>query len=327
MPILSIIVPVYNKENYIADCLDSILSQTCRDFELILVNDGSTDASYKKCREYEAKDNRIVLIDQKNAGVSAARNKGLSIARGKYIGFVDSDDTIEANMYEMLLSNIAAAGADISACRLRVVFPNKKVSPAESTGTVVYDHDEALLGFFKLQFDVSANNKIFRAALVKNIKFEGRVYEDILFTCKAFLAAQTVVFENKVKYNYLVRENSASMSKFDVHYLETIAVSGRMVDLVAYENKRAVEQAKAFDVIANISLLNLLLMSDKENYMSAYSKVVENLNAYKTFIMTSGLIRKKHRYAFMVFSTLPRLYGALMYTYCLISGSELIKRT
>lgn len=327
MPSLSIIVPVYNKEKYVAECLDSILGQTYTDFELILVNDGSTDTSYQKCTEYAAKDNRIILVDQKNAGVSAARNKGLSIAKGTYVGFIDSDDTIAPDMYEMLINNINAVDADISICRLRVVFPNKIVSPVENDGSIVYKHDEALQLFFKEQFDVSANNKIYKAELLKNIGFKGRIYEDILFVCKAFLAAQTVVFENKVKYNYLVRENSVSMSKFDSHYMETIIVSANMVSLMRDESKQAIEYAKAFDVMANISLLNLLLMSGKEKHLAEYHKVVGNLSAYRSFILTSGLIRKKHKYAFKILSASPKLYGALMYAYCLLSGSELIKRT
>lgn len=327
MPLLSIIVPVFNKEKYIEDCINSILGQTFGDFELILVNDGSTDTSYQKCREYAAKDDRIILIDQKNAGVSAARNKGLSIASGQYIGFIDSDDTIEADMYAMLIRNITSADADISACRLRVVFPNKTVSPAESEGVVIYKHDDALSQFFNQLFDVSANNKIYKAGLLKNIEFEGRIYEDILFVTKAFVAAHTVVFENKVKYNYLVRENSVSMSKFNLRYMETIAVSAMMVNLMANENMQAIAQAKAFDVIANISLLNLLLMAGRKNYRAQYNQVLANLSAYRSFITTSGFVGKKHKYAFLLFSASPGLYSTLMYTYCLLTGSELIKRT
>jgi len=327
MPLLSIIVPVYNKEKYIEDCINSILGQTLRDFELILVNDGSTDTSYQKCREYLAKDSRIILIDQKNAGVSAARNKGLSVARGAYIGFIDSDDTIEADMYDILIRNIIASGADISVCRLRVVFSDKIVSPAESEGVIIYGHDDALAHFFKQQFDVSANNKIYKAGLLKNVEFEGRIYEDILFVCRVFAAADTVVFENTVKYNYLVRESSVSMSKFDLRYMETIAVSARMVDLMVRENTKAITKAKGFDVITNISLLNLLLMAGRKKYSAQYSQVVGNLKAYHSFIITSGCVGRKHKYAFLLFSASPGLYRTLMYTYCLLTGSELIKRT
>ena len=100
MCLISIIVPVYNVEKYLERCLDSILSQTFSDFELILVNDGSTDHSLEICRSYAEKDERILLIDQENRGLSAARNAGIAVAKGEYLGFVDSDDYIAQNMYE-----------------------------------------------------------------------------------------------------------------------------------------------------------------------------------------------------------------------------------
>ena len=108
MPEISIIVPVYNAENYLDNCIKSILNQTFEDFELILVNDGSTDKSSHICNYYKKIDSRIKLINKKNGGVSSARNKGLEVAIGKYIGFVDSDDYIHPKMYETLYNYIIA---------------------------------------------------------------------------------------------------------------------------------------------------------------------------------------------------------------------------
>ena len=100
--LISIIVPIYNSENYIKKCLDSILAQTYSNLEVILIDDGSTDNSYNICKDYQKKDNRIVLLQQKNAGVSRARNHGLEVAKGEYIGFVDSDDLLDENWYVIL---------------------------------------------------------------------------------------------------------------------------------------------------------------------------------------------------------------------------------
>src|SRR5689334_18976624 len=119
MAYLSIIVPVYNKENYIDECIESILRQSFTDFELIIINDGSTDGSALKCKKYAAKDSRVVVIDQPNAGVSSARNRGLSLAKGTYTGFVDGDDSIDSDMYELLVKNARTFDADFSACRIR----------------------------------------------------------------------------------------------------------------------------------------------------------------------------------------------------------------
>ena len=116
MPELSIIVPVYKVEKYLPKCLDSILAQTFTDFELILIDDGSPDRCGDICDEYAAKDDRLIVIHQENKGVSAARNAGLDIARGEYIGFVDSDDWIEPEMYETMLATAKESEAEIVAC-------------------------------------------------------------------------------------------------------------------------------------------------------------------------------------------------------------------
>jgi glycosyltransferase involved in cell wall biosynthesis len=328
MTTLSIIVPVYNKEKYIDDCLQSILAQTYIDFELILVNDGSTDASYKKCREYAEKDNRIKVINQTNAGVSTARNNGIQISTGTYIGFVDSDDTISLDMYEILMRNAIENMADISICAMEVTFPYKTIVSTRSSSRMVYEHTEGLYEFLKGKFNYSANNKIVRSSIIKKLRFEGSIYEDILLMCKAFLAANSVVFEDVVGYHYIVRENSTSMSGFGPRYFETIAVSSKMVDLVSHENNASViASAKAFDVMANVSLLNLLLMDGKEKYLEQYNKVSVHLLSYQDFIKQDPHVARKHKYAFLLHNASPKLYALIMYVYCLVTKSEVISRT
>lgn len=120
-PKISIIVPIYNVEEYIPKCIESILKQTFKDFELILINDGSTDNSFEICRLYESIDKRIILIDKPNGGVSSARNKGIDIARGDYIAFVDPDDDIEENMYEILLNEAICKKSDIIVCSFKII--------------------------------------------------------------------------------------------------------------------------------------------------------------------------------------------------------------
>ena len=116
MPKISVIVPVYNVEKYLRKCIESILNQTFREFELILVDDGSTDSSGKICDEYALKDSRIKVIHKENGGASSARNAGLDVAKGEYIGFVDSDDWIEMDMYGELYRLIKENNTDISVC-------------------------------------------------------------------------------------------------------------------------------------------------------------------------------------------------------------------
>lgn len=126
-PTISIIVPIYNSEKYLNKCLDSILGQTFEDFELILVNDGSTDTSRQICEAYREKDQRVTLVNQSNSGAAAARNTGLSAARGTYIGFVDSDDFIAKNMYEELYKQICLNDSDIVFCNMLHINTREEV--------------------------------------------------------------------------------------------------------------------------------------------------------------------------------------------------------
>ncbi|MFD0766880.1 glycosyltransferase [Mucilaginibacter lutimaris] len=327
MKMLSIIVPVYNKEKYIDECIQSLLAQTYTEFELIIVNDGSTDESLLKCIEYAQKDSRIRLIDQQNQGVSAARNKGLEAATGSYIGFIDSDDTIAPDMYEILIKNALEQNADISVCGMDVIMPNKPITTLKYSEKISYTHRDALYMFLKGTFNYSANNKIVRSDIIKQIRFEGAIYEDILFMCKVFLAADVVTFDPIVGYYYRVRNNSTSMSRFGEPYFETIKVSSQIVELVNREDSEVIAAAKAFDVMANISLLNLLLIARKNKFSSTYIKVCSHLNKLKTFIKDDPHVAKKHKYAFLLHNLSPSLYSLIMYLYCLITRSEVITRT
>jgi glycosyltransferase involved in cell wall biosynthesis len=323
---LSIIVPVFNKVKYIDDCINSILNQTFADFELILINDGSTDGSDERCGIYAKLDKRIRFIDQDNMGVSAARNKGILVATGKYIGFVDADDSIEPDMYQLLLNNALANEADISGCGISISpSRHKKKQVPDAIG--VYNHTEALCSNLKGDFERNVTNKIFRKEIVKACRFEGQIYEDILYLCKAYIAAGTSVFTSAQKYNYLIRDNSVSMNKFNDKYLETTAVSEKIVELVAKTDKYCFPQAQVFDVMANLSLLNLLLLNKEPQYASHYNRVVQKLGRYGSFIQNSGLVRKKHKYAWLLFTLSPALYRVCMYWYCLITNSDVIHRT
>lgn len=123
---ISIIVPIYNAENHLEKCIKSILTQTVEDLELILVDDGSKDNSLSICKAYANKDSRIKVIHQKNAGVSAARNHGIEVAEGDFIGFVDSDDWIDAHMYEILLEEAKKTNADVVMCDATTVYDSGK---------------------------------------------------------------------------------------------------------------------------------------------------------------------------------------------------------
>lgn len=211
IPKVSIIVPVYKVERYLGKCIDSILAQTLKEFELILIDDGSPDNSPIICDEYGKKDTRIKVIHQKNAGVSAARNTGLDIARGEFIGFVDSDDWIEPNTYEIAYNTALEKNADI--VQWDFVFDYSSGKSIEKKFGVD--------GFFELAKDSSYFyggmwHKLVAKRVIdsENIRFPlGLKYaEDRCFGIDCFLVAKNAYHIAKVLYHYCVNEESASFS-------------------------------------------------------------------------------------------------------------------
>lgn len=209
---LSIIIPVYNVAQWLPDTIESVLIQSFRDFELILVDDGSTDGSGEICDRYAEKDSRVRVIHQKNAGVSAARNAGVAAAAGKYIGFVDSDDIIETDMYAVMMALAVKYHADIVQCRHDRANALNGAKRSDDTETM---NGETFVRrmFTKRGSDytnqVALWSKIYRCGLFKGIVFPvGRVYEDEQETYKLCLKAQRIVETPDVLYHYIKRENS-----------------------------------------------------------------------------------------------------------------------
>lgn len=328
MALLSIIVPVYNKEMYIDDCIKSILSQTFTDFELILVNDGSTDGSGSKCDIYEKSDPRILVFHQKNQGVSAARNKGITEASGKFIGFIDSDDTIERNMYKILIGNALENDADISICGLNQ-FNSKRTLKGQNScqRAQILNREDVLTAFFNEELDFSANNKIYSTSIAKKIKFEGKVFEDAFYTFQAFLLSRKNVFIREKLYNYITRENSVSISSFNPNYMDTVKVTKAMVQIVSEKFPNHLESAKILDFIMHLSLVNLILYFKlKDKYWKEYEEVTKHLLGLSNFIRSTKRISAKHLGAFWLFKLDATVYSMALKTYCSIFPSHIEKK-
>lgn len=143
-PLVSIIIPIYNVENYLEQCIISVVHQTYKNLEIILVNDGSPDNSGKICDNFALMDKRIKVIHKMNGGLSSARNAGIDIAKGEYLGFVDSDDTIEPFMYEKLMTAIKRDGTDLAVCAINYVFENgKKLTKTNLGKDTIFDFYDA----------------------------------------------------------------------------------------------------------------------------------------------------------------------------------------
>lgn len=222
-PKLSIIVPIYNVEEYLEGCVNSILSQTFEDFELILVNDGSLDNSLEICCKYQEKDKRVKIINKENGGVSSARNAGIDGALGEYIAFVDPDDNIELNMYEELMNRAIKSNVDMVICSLNYINlieknikqqtiwnkTEKIIKKEEINNKIMYD----ILNFKEGYGIYTPVNKIYKKELFYNndIRFEvNRDHgEDARLNLILLTKVNSIYFINKPLYNYYIRKRES----------------------------------------------------------------------------------------------------------------------
>ncbi len=224
--LISIIIPAYNIEPYIGRCLDSIIEQTYKNLEIIVVNDGSTDGTKEVIDQYAIKDSRIIPVHKVNGGVSTARLAGIEIATGNYIGFVDGDDYIEPQMYEHLLENAIKYNADISHCGYQMVFPDR-VNYFYNTGKfLVQDKATGLNDLISGEFvEPTLCNKLYKKSLINEIlnkeylTADIKINEDLLINYWLFKAAGKSVYEDVCPYHYIARRGSASKSEINEHKL------------------------------------------------------------------------------------------------------------
>lgn len=288
-PKISIIVPVYKVEPYIHKCIDSILNQTFKDFELILVDDGSPDNCGNICDEYAEKDKRVVVIHKKNGGLSSARNAGLDIARGEYIGFVDSDDYIESDMYELLYNICVENMCEIASCSSIIYFPDRTVVNG-GHGLIIHDKFNAMKTMLEGElYDEVVWVKLFKKSVIGDIRFPlGRIYEDTAFTYKLIDRAQRICTKGEAKYNYIKRENSTMDRAVKTVKIDAVLVYEEMYKFM--ENKYpelcdivALKLANNSMSIMNSIIYNKTFDSNKEKYYN----VANTLKKY--FRKTIGL--------------------------------------
>ena len=310
---VSIIIPVYNYERFLDRCMESLVGQTYEDIEIVLVNDGSKDGSLAVSRQWEARDKRVIVVDQPNSGVSAARNAGLDRVRGEYIAFVDADDYVEKTMYEKLVGVARERGADLVFCRYEKFDEHGEVTRIDERAELlgleqknvapfVYNGDKDLIGGFVWR-------SLFSAALVKNGRFPldqaingVAVGEDVIFLLNAILRARKVCFLNERLYHYyrpatwsakyVLNDSYSLCMRRYVLALQNVLHAFGEDDLAASQN------FYAYDIVASQYIafrsnyrrdLKRLLKTD-EFYRKATER--ENLDAYRKIYRPDSLKKK-----------------------------------
>ena len=295
---ISIIVPVYNVEEYLEQCLDSIQSQTYKNLEVILVNDGSTDGSKEICEKYCKRDTRFRLMNQTNQGQSVARNRGMQESRGEFLTFVDSDDVIKEDMLEQLMKQITSENIDIVECWYTHNEQELKPKTEENIGIVFRgDAKEALISLCRDNIvRLNPVAKLFRREVILNFPFlEGLIYEDVYSGIGILKQIRNMVKINYTGYYYRLRPESTMNRKFNLKNLDLFTICDKVeqlyegdIDILPYIHRR---------------LFHLVLMHvvdyrifEGNPYQEKY---VEYLNRYaqgskKSFLIRAYLLFPKH---------------------------------
>lgn len=294
-PLVSIVVPVYNVENYVSKCIQSIFRQTFKNYELIVVNDGSTDNSLSKLQKFS--DNRLKIINQKNKGLSGARNTGIKRAIGKYITFIDSDDWISEDYLEVMVSYARKYNADIVSIKECIVDSEDKYHYKNRKFRVFKQNAaDALFGFFDTNY---AWGKLIKRKIMSknNIQFpEGKNYEDIGTMYKIYDHANIVVISNKANYFYSVREGSITFTRKAKDISDKIFFIKKMnnykLRLNTYNYWDLYVLVKIFSAIADIYKVNNITNKQKRKYIKIlYSLAKSHKLRLRYFTITDCISR------------------------------------
>lgn len=293
--LISIIVPVYNVQEYLKNCINSILNQSYKNIEIILVDDGSTDESSSICDLYVKKDNRIKVIHKENGGLSDARNMGIKSVRGKYITFVDSDDYLDENYVKVLYILITENNSDIACSRMKktdslndkIINKNEKIN--------IYNSIDAIKEIlYQRNIDNSAPSKLFKKDLFENILFPvGYAFEDLDTMYKLFLQANKIVSTTNNYYLYYQRQGSILHTVKDKTINDLLTIIDNMnKNLISYGELKAPLMARTLN--ANFYIYNRSTNKDIKENSKKY--IIEN----RKKVLKDSNISKKTKYGIII---------------------------
>lgn len=241
-PLISVIVPVFNVEDYLHACVDSILKSTFRDFELILVNDGSTDSSDLICDQYARQDKRVSVIHQKNKGISPARNAGLEISKGDFVLMIDGDDCIHSQMIETLYSLITSGDYDFAMCSFKRI---NSIDEAIDDSVILKDDDHCILTphdcmyrlFVKSNFEYNVVwNKLYSRDTIAGLFFNNDACQDVEYNSKVFRRSKKAIYTSKPLYYYVCRPGSFQNRPMNRRQVDTILTFDACLDDIPADN-------------------------------------------------------------------------------------------
>ena len=308
--LISVIVPVYKVEEWLDQCVESIVNQSYKNLEIILVDDGSPDNCPQMCDEWAKNDERIKVIHKENGGLSTARNAGLDICSGEYISFIDSDDYIHKDMYINMLEDLKRTDSDIVKCG-RYIDSDGKISENRVLDSEKeYNHDEILDCFFYHKDDFCSGvwDKLYKAELFKGIRFpDGLNSEDYYIYGVIYNRANKLYYNNKYYYYYRIREDSICRKEgITDHSFDKIIVSDKVYEYVVNNYPDREEDAQIFQSISRFAIY-------QEVYQKNHKKKLEkewkkSLKEKKKVVLHNQKIGKLYKFKYCMMCAIPKVY-------------------
>jgi glycosyltransferase involved in cell wall biosynthesis len=311
VPLISVIVPIYNVEPWLERCIDSIRNQTYQNLEIILVDDGSLDKCGEICDRYEKEDDRIKVIHKRNSGLSAARNAGLDVCHGDYIGFVDSDDVVHPEMYARLYADICTYHTSLAFCQVLICYDSNVSFPQMIAQSECLHKNEVTRRSLQGMVWFSACTKLYHRSLFDGIRYpEGRINEDYPVTMRIYDRCECIVVNHNKMYAYFKREGSITTSSLSVNSFDQI-ISAEEVHLFIKKTHPDYSDLSARILLS--ACIGLLLKTDgvhTKDYDSKRNELFdiirryfpgETRNTYLSFsqkALLSAAYSGKCRYAF-----------------------------
>ena len=309
--LISVIVPAYNVAPYLPNCLDSLLAQTYSNMEIIVIDDGSTDNTAEIIDQYASKDQRIRVIHQNNEGLVKVRDKGISVSKGEFVGFVDGDDEIEPDMYERLLNNALLYKTDISQCGILTIFYDGREVPLHGTGvTKVFSQEEGLRELLDGTYmEPSLCNKLYKSDILKNSCLDETIInnEDLLRNFVLFSRAESSVFEDFCGYHYKIRKISMSNSPHRIDVANHIIAARKQI--LNRAPKEVYKQALNSYLIAVINAYDYLIKNKSAEAAKYKDLYKDDLRALRPDLKILSGKQQVRIYMILYF---PHLYSVII---------------
>ena len=314
VPKMSVIIPVYKVEDLLEKCVSTITASSFSDFEILLVDDGSTDKSAELCDALAKNDSRILVFKKENGGLSDARNFGLDRARGELICFVDSDDFVEAEHFTTLLDLIEKYDADISVGGICNCYESRRVPQCEALIENVCSGEEALGKMLEgVEISGSSCCKLIKRELLENRYFiVGKTYEDAFYLPELMLSAKRVAYTTKPLYNYWHRRNSITTKPFNERAMDVVDAYNYTAELIEKKGLNSLRSLADFRIWwANFVVLDRMLLMKNFRKLPQYKEVVSRLKSDWLKILRCPHFQKSRRIAAVALKINVELYRML----------------